>query len=138
MPAPILTQPIASAPGVPASTVAVATSNQLQRVSQASRSGAGQTGGARIITANGSVASTDTFVGADTTSNMVTLTLTKVSEYRSAIFRTQRYKGANTFTVLPNPNTSDTIDGNASLVVTKMVELFPIDNATWHFVVVEN
>ena len=138
MPAPIITQPIASSPGIPASTVAVATTNQLSRVSQATRSAAGQIGGARIITADANISSTDTFVGADTTGNTVTLTLTKLSEYKRQIYKVQRYAGANTFTIKPNPNTSDTIDGAGSLVVTKMVELFAINNSTWHAVVTEN
>lgn len=138
MPASVITQPIASSPGIPASAVATATTNQLSRVSQATRSGAGWLGGARVVATDGAFASTDTFVGADTTANPVTMTLTKVSEYRSAIYRARRQKGANIYTVQVNPNTSDTIDGASAITVTKMVELFPIDNATWTAVVVEN
>ena len=134
MSATIITQPIASSPGIPAGTVAVATTNQLSRVSQATRSGAGQLGGARIITADTNISSTDTYLGADCTANAVTLTLTKVSEYRSAIYYAEQYKAGHTFTIAARG--ADTIDGAGTLVVTKLVKLFPIDNATWHVVVI--
>ena len=136
MPASVLTQPIASAPGIPAATVAVATTNQLSRVSQATRSGAGQLGGARVVTSSTNFSSTDDYVGADTTAGNIALTLTKISEYRSAIYKTDRSAGANTLTIFPNPHTNDLIDGASSLVVTKMVELRPTTNANWHAVVI--
>ena len=136
MAATILTQPIASSPGIPASTVGVATTNQLSRVSQATRMGAGQLGGSRVVTGSTNFSSTDDYVGVDTTGGNVALTLTKISEYRSAIYKTERTAGANTLTIIPNPNTNDLIDGASSLVVTKMVELRPTTNANWHAVVI--
>jgi hypothetical protein len=138
MPASVLTQPIASTPGVPASAVAVATTNQLSRVSQATRSGAGTVAGARIITGDDHAASTDTYIGADTTLNTVTLTLFKVSEYRSGWLLVEQYKAGNTFTVEVNPNTSDTLDGSSSISVTKACWIVPISAGLFHVIAIGN
>lgn len=139
MPATITPQPVAST-GVQAGDVAVGTNNQLARVGQATRTGGGQLGPCRTITANDFLASTDTFVFADVSGGSVQLTLPLLSEYSSLFaFVRQQVSGAgNSFTVVPNPGGSDTIDGNASLTVTKMVMLVRYNNQKWTAVVIEN
>lgn len=134
MPATIIPQPIPSTPGVTPTQVAVAASNQNQRIGQATRAGAGQSGGARIVTAAAAIASTDTYVGGDTTAAGFTITLPKVSEYRNMIVYVELYAGANVLTLAARG--ADTIDGGASIAVTKMVKVFPVTNAKWHAVVV--
>lgn len=134
MPATIIPQPIPSTAGVTPSQVAVATSNQQSRIGQATRAGAGQSGGARIVSASGSISSTDTYVGADTSGAAVTLTLPKVSEYRSLIVYVEQYVAGHTLTLAAR--SGDTIDGAATLTVTKMVKVFPVSNSDFHAVVI--
>lgn len=134
MPGTIQPQPL-PAQGVQPADIAIAATVQLTRVGQATRAGAGQSGGVRIITADTFMASTDTAVLADTTASTVALRLPKVSEYTRMFGYVQRYAGANAFTVTPRG--SDTIDGAGSLTVTKMVMLFPITNSVWHAVVIQ-
>ena len=137
MPATIQPQPL-PATGVQPADIAIAATVQLSRVGQATRAGAGTTSAGRIVTADTFVASTDTLLLGDTTSNTVTLRMPRVSEYRRNEWEFERYAGANTFTVIPRPGSSDTIDGGGSVVVTKRIKISAINNATWHVVVTGN
>lgn len=107
MPAPVRTQPVPSR-NVDSTDVAIATSQRLRQVSQASSAGAGQTGARRAVTSSTFISSTDTRIGVDTTGGAVTLTLPFADEYPFMRVEIERTAGANNVTVAAR--TGDTVD----------------------------
>jgi hypothetical protein len=134
MPAPIQAQPVPATPGIDPSVVATATSVQLARLGQATRSGQGTTFGSRVVTGTGYITSTDTWIGADTSGGACTQYLPLVSAYRANGYEVEQYVAGNTFTVACQG--SDTIDGSATLSVTKRVAIHPILPGLYHAVVI--
>lgn len=125
MPAPIRTQPIPSR-NVDSTDVAVATSQQLRRVSQASSAGAGQTGARRSVSASTFVSSTDTRIGVDTTGGAVTLTLPFADEYAFMRVEIERIAGAASVTVAARAGDTINVTTANNLTVYSTV-----DNTTW-------
>lgn len=122
--------------GDTADTVGQAATQAIKRVSQGVKAGAGQTGGIRTVDADTFISSLDTLLRGDTTSAGFTLTLPLVSEYTRGIFEVVRSAGANTLTVAARG--SDTINGGASITVTKLTKIYPVDNASWEAVEIGN
>lgn len=120
---------------VDAEDVAVATSLQLRRAGQATGQASGMIGAIRTVTAAGYISSTDTIVRGNTTAAGFTLTLPRISEYAKMIVYVVRSSGANTLTVASRG--TDTIDGGASIAVTKMRMIYPTNNSAWESRVVE-
>jgi len=125
MPMPIRTQPIPSK-GMDSTDVAVATSQQLRRVSYASAAGAGQTGARRTVTASTFISSTDTRIGVDTTGGAVTLTLPFADEYPFMRVEIERVAGANNVTVAARVGDTVNLTTANNLTVYSTT-----DNATW-------
>lgn len=123
-PAPLPTQN-ANAPAV-ASAATVA----LRRMNTALRQAGGAVAAGRTVTDDTYVSSTDGYLLGDTTANDVTLTLPFVAEYTRMVVTIAMLAGANTLTVAANG--TDTIDGAASITVTKATTLSPTDSSTWH------
>lgn len=122
--------------GVDATTVATAATQANKRTASAINTGAGTVGGVRTVTAATYIASTDTIVQGDTTAAGFTLTLPLVSEYTRNIFYVVRSAGANTLTLAARG--SDTIDGGASVAITKLRMVYATTNSTWISRVIEN
>jgi len=108
---------------------------QNKRTASVINVGAGSNGGVRTVTAATFISSTDSLVRGDTTSAGFTLTMPRVSEYPRNTWFIQRSAGANTLTLAARG--SDTIDGAASITVTKMRKIFAVDNSSWITTVVE-
>jgi hypothetical protein len=125
MPAPVRTQPIPSR-NVDSTDVAVATSQQLRNVSQASRAGAGQTGARRTVTSSTFVSSSDTRISCDTTGGAITLTLPFADEYPYMRVEIERSAGANNVTVAAR--TGDTVNITTA---NNLTVYSTTDNATW-------
>lgn len=117
---------------VDASQVAIASTISQRRMNTAINQASGIAKQNRIITASTFLSSVDGSVFADTTGGNITLTLPRVKEYTKMVITVQRKAGANTLTVAPNPLSSDTIDGGASVTVTKSTVFTPQTSTDWH------
>ena len=138
-------QPIPSTPGVPAPVVATATSNQLSRLGQATRQGAGLAGGVQSgLTASTFLASTTLYAGANCSGGAVTLTLPGLWEYPALFLLVRQEVGGNNLTLAANPatnpvtGTTDTVNSAASVLVTKMVLVLPNTNGNWFAIPIED
>lgn len=125
-----LPSPIPSIDGIDSSTVAIATTVQFKRTSQATRSAAGFIGSRRTVTSDTFVSSTDTDILVDTTAGAVNLRMFRCKEYPSNRVKISRSAGANTVTL--TARTPDTIDGAASITIIKTVEVGPMNSTTLH------
>jgi hypothetical protein len=110
--------------------VAVASTTQFKRTSQALRSAGGAVGSRRTVKSDTFVSSTDTQVMGDTSGGPVNMRLYRVSEYPTARTKFERKVGASNFTITCRG--SDTIDGSASITVTKTVEVGPVGVNSFH------
>ena len=130
MPSPIFPNPLPATPGIAASTVAVAAAVQQRRIGQASAAAGGSNGAARIVTGTGFIASTDTWIGADTSGSACTQYLPLQAQYTRGIYEVEQYVAGNTFTVACQG--SDTIDGSASITVTTRVTIRAVAPGLYH------
>jgi hypothetical protein len=111
---------------VDSTDVAVATSQQLRNVSQASRAGAGQTGARRTVSASTFVSSSDTRIAVDATAGDVTLTLPYADEYPFMRVEIERIAGLNDCLVAARVGDTVNITTANNLTVYSTT-----DNATW-------
>ncbi len=123
------------ASGVDASGVAVASTLANKRTAVAINQGAGFIGGVRTVTGSTYVSSTDTIVRGDTTAAGFTLRLPRISEYSRNFFLVVRSAGVNTLTLATRG--TETIDGGASVAITKMRLVYPTTNSAWETRVIE-
>lgn len=121
--------------GVDAPAVAAAATLANKRTAVAINQGAGFIGGVRTVTGSTYVASTDTIIRGDTTAGAVTLRLPRISEYSRNFFLVVRAAGANTLTLATRG--SETIDGGASVAITKLRLVYPVTNSAWETRVIE-
>ena len=112
-----------------AQNVAQGTTVQLKNIQQRLKQGGGVFNARRKVTASDLISSTDQVILADTTAIAIAMRLPKASEYPFMQVYVTKTAGANALTV--TPRTGDTIDGAASLTVTKTVLLQPKDKTTW-------
>ena len=116
--------------GATPESVAVAGTVLTRRMNTSLRQAGGQNGARRIVTAATYIASTDTWVGGDTTAAGFTLTLPSASDYSSMVVDLELYKGANALTIAARG--TDTIDGAATVTVTARKTFRSINNSVWH------
>lgn len=117
--------------GVEAGDVATAVTSQLRLMGQVTAQGAGLTGAVRTLTAAASISSTDLIVRIP---NGITATLPMVGEYSRNFWLVKAVSGIGTLAA----RGSDTIDGGASISVTKMRIVYAISNSAWESVIWEN
>lgn len=117
---------------VDAGQVAVASTLSQRRMNTAFSQAGGSAKQNRTVAASTFLSSTDATVFADTTAGAVTLTLPRVKEYTKMEITVQRSAGINVLTVAANTLSSDTIDGAASVAVTKSTTFTPSTNTMWH------